>query len=120
MEQTNISSSLAGMINYLSPVAVNNLLFSDMSGATATEHWAQNCGCIAILAVHGSATALIMFYLLLQDTSPLFAATLTYFIPIVARMWGLADNEHLTSSMLISVIVIFAGVYIINRPDFPV
>jgi drug/metabolite transporter (DMT)-like permease len=42
----------------------------------------------------------------------------TYFIPIVATMWGFADNEHLTSSMLISIIFIFAGVYIINRPDF--
>jgi drug/metabolite transporter (DMT)-like permease len=33
-------------------------------------------------------------------------------------MWGLADNEHLTSSMLVAVIFVFAGVYIINKPDF--
>jgi drug/metabolite transporter (DMT)-like permease len=89
-----------------------------MSAATATEHWVRNLGFIAILAVVGSATALIMFYLLIQDTSPIFAATVTYFVPIVAAMWGLTDNEHLTSSMLISLILIFAGVYIINRPGF--
>jgi len=43
----------------------------------------------------------------------------TYFIPIVATLWGLADNEHFTSSMFISVAVIFAGVYLINRPWLP-
>jgi drug/metabolite transporter (DMT)-like permease len=42
----------------------------------------------------------------------------TYFIPIVATLWGIADNEHFSSSMLISIVIIFAGVYIINRPDF--
>ena len=102
----------------MSPVAIIFLLSSDMSAAMATDHWVRNLGFIAILAVIGTATALIMFYLLIQDTSPIFAATVTYFIPIVATMWGLADNEHLSSSMLVSLILIFAGVYIINRPVF--
>ena len=102
----------------MSPEAIIFLLSSDMSAAMATDHWVRNLGFIAILAVIGTATALIMFYLLIQDTSPIFAATVTYFIPIVATMWGLADNEHLSSSMLVSLILIFAGVYIINRPVF--
>jgi drug/metabolite transporter (DMT)-like permease len=102
----------------ISPVAIIYLLFSDMSSATATQHWVRNLGFIAILAVMGSATALIMFYLLIQETSPVFAASVTYFIPIVATMWGLTDNEHLTPSMMISLFLIFGGVYIINRPGF--
>ena len=102
----------------MSPVAIIFLLSSDMSAAMATDHWVRNLGFIAILAVIGTATALIMFYLLIQDTSPIFAATVTYFIPIVATMWGLADNEHLSSWMLVSLILIFAGVYIINSPVF--
>jgi drug/metabolite transporter (DMT)-like permease len=102
----------------ISPVAICYLLFSDLSSAAETENWVRNLGFIAILAILGSATALALFYLLIRDTSPVFAATVTYFIPIVATMWGLADNEHLTFSMLISIIFIFAGVYIINRPDF--
>jgi len=101
-----------------SPVAILYLLFSDMSAALATEHWARSLGCITILSVIGSATALIMFYLLIQKTSPIFAATVTYFIPIVATIWGLTDNERLTSSMFLSLIFIIGGVYIINRPDF--
>jgi drug/metabolite transporter (DMT)-like permease len=102
----------------ISPVAIGYLLFSDLSSAAETENWIRNLAFIAVLAIAGSATALAMFYLLIRDTSPIFASTVTYFIPIVASMWGIADNEHFTSSMFISVIFIFAGVYIINRPEF--
>jgi len=101
----------------ISPVAIIYLIFSDFSAAMATENWVRNLGFIALLAILGSATALAMFYLLIRDTSPIFAAMVTYFIPIVATMWGLADNEKLTYSMLVSVIFIIAGVVIINRPD---
>jgi drug/metabolite transporter (DMT)-like permease len=102
----------------ISPVAICYLLFSDFSATPETENWLRNLGFIAILAVLGSAMALALFDLLIRDTSPVFASIVTYFIPIVATMWGLADNEHITTSMLISIIFIFAGVYIINRPDF--
>lgn len=101
----------------ISPVAIIYLIFSDFSAAMATENWVRNLGFIAVLAIFGSATALAMFYLLIRDTSPIFAAMVTYFIPVVATMWGLADNEKLTYSMLVSVIFIIAGVVIINRPD---
>lgn len=102
----------------ISPVAICYLLFSDFSSALETENWVRNFIFIAILAILGSATAQALFYVLIRDTSPLFASTVSYFIPIVATIWGLSDNEHLTSSMLISVIFVFVGVYIINRPDF--
>jgi drug/metabolite transporter (DMT)-like permease len=59
----------------------------------------------------------IIYYLLIRDTSPVFASSVTYFIPIIATLWGIADNEHFTSSMIISIVFIFAGVYIINRPE---
>jgi drug/metabolite transporter (DMT)-like permease len=101
-----------------SPLAIIYLCFSDFSGPMQSENWVRNLCFIGILAALGSATALVIYYLLIRDTSPIFASSVTYFIPIVATFWGLADNEHLSSSMLISVILIFAGVYIINRPDF--
>jgi len=87
-------------------------------GLESLENWFRNLGYIAILAILGSASALALFYLLIRDTSPIFASIVTYFIPIVATAWGIADNEHFTSSMIVSIVFIFAGVYIINRPDF--
>jgi drug/metabolite transporter (DMT)-like permease len=101
-----------------SPIAIIYLLFSDMSAAMHTKDWLLNLGYIAILAVFGSAVALALFYILIRDTSPVFAATVTYFIPIIATIWGFSDNEHFTLSMLVSMLIIFAGVYIINRPSF--
>jgi len=83
-----------------------------------TENWVRNLCFIGILAILGSAIALVIYYLLIRDTSPIFGSSVTYFIPVVATLWGLADNEHFSSSMLVSVIFIFAGVFIINKPDF--
>lgn len=101
-----------------SPLAIIYLLFSDLSVPVHTENWVRNLSYIGILAVLGSAVALVIYYLLIRNTSPIFASSVTYFIPIVATLWGLADNEQFYSSMLISIIFIFAGVFIINRPDF--
>jgi drug/metabolite transporter (DMT)-like permease len=101
---------------FLSPFAVALLFFTDVHAAMETEHWLRNLGFIAILSVFGSAVALALFYLLIRDTSPVFAAIVTYFIPVIATLWGIADNEHLSSSMLVSVILILAGVNLINRP----
>lgn len=109
-------TSLAFLL--VSPLAIGYLLFSDLSTAMSTAHWGRNLGFVAILAVMGSAIAQALFYILIRDTSPVFASIVMYFIPIVATMWGLLDNEHLTTSMLISVIFVFAGVFIISKPDF--
>jgi len=101
-----------------SPLAIIYLVSTDLSVPMHTEIWIRNLCCIGILAVLGSATAVGIFYLLIRDTSPIFASSVTYFIPIVASIWGLADKEHFSSSMIISVVFIFAGVFIINKPDF--
>lgn len=100
-----------------SPFAIIILLNSDIHAAMETENWLRNLGCIAILSIIGSALANALFYKLIRETSPLFGAISAYFIPIVATLWGLSDNEHLTSSMFVSVTIILVGVYIINRQE---
>lgn len=100
----------------LSPFAIAILLFTDISAATETANWLHNLGFIAILSIFGSAIAVALFYLLIRDTSPVFASMTTYFIPIIATMWGILDGEQMKSSMLVSVFIILVGVYLINRP----
>jgi drug/metabolite transporter (DMT)-like permease len=107
-------TSLAFLL--MSPVALGMFLFTDFHAATETANWMRNLGFIVILSVIGSAFSLIIFYSLIRDSSPVFASMTTYFIPIIATLWGLSDNERLTSSMLFSVFIIFCGVYLINRP----
>jgi drug/metabolite transporter (DMT)-like permease len=124
--QTRIACSLEGMLNGLQitslaffmvglPTAIY-LLFSDFSHAVQTDHWVRNLGFIAILAIMCSATALAIFYPLIRDTSPVFASIVTYFIPLVATLWGIGDSEHLSTAMLYSVVFILCGVYLINSP----
>jgi len=100
----------------ISPIAIVIFLFTDIHAATETANWIRNLGFITILSVFGSAIGLALFYLLIRDTSPVFASMVTYFIPIVSTFWGIADNEHLTTHTMASVILILAGVYLINRP----
>jgi drug/metabolite transporter (DMT)-like permease len=101
----------------IGPIAIIHLLCTDFSAAIHTENWLRNLGFIAILAIMGSATALAIFYFLIRDTSPVFASIVTYFIPVIAILWGLNDHEHFTLMMLFSFLIILAGVYIINKPD---
>ena len=100
----------------VSPFALALLLSTDIHAVFLTSDWLLNFGYIAILSVVGSAFANVIYYFLVRDTSPVVASVVAYFIPIVATLWGLSDNEHLAPTMFISVLLILAGVYLINRP----
>ena len=72
-------------------------------------------GYISFLGIMGTAIALILFNHLVQITTPIFTSTVTYFIPIVAIIWGLVDGEILITGQIIGIVTIFAGVFITNR-----
>nr|WP_258179064.1 DMT family transporter [Pontibacter ummariensis] len=70
---------------------------------------------IAILAVVGTAMALVLFNKLIHISTTLFASSTTYLIPIVALMWGVLDGETIQLWHYVGMVVILAGVYIVNR-----
>jgi drug/metabolite transporter (DMT)-like permease len=70
---------------------------------------------IAILAVFSTAVALILFNKLIHITTTLFASSTTYLIPIVALMWGVLDGETIHLWHYMGMVVILAGVFIVNR-----
>ncbi|MGB8490853.1 MAG: DMT family transporter [Bacteroidales bacterium] len=100
----------------VSPFALTLLLSTDLKAVLLTPHWLLNFGYIAILSVVGTAIANVIYYFLIRDTSPVVASVVAYFIPIVATLWGLSDNELLAPAMFLSLLLILAGVYLINRP----
>jgi drug/metabolite transporter (DMT)-like permease len=67
---------------------------------------------ILVLGVLGTGIANIIFFKLIQISSPVFATSVTYLIPIVAFFWGLLDNEMLTFVQFIGAFVILIGVYL--------
>jgi len=70
---------------------------------------------ISILAILGTAFAKTLFNKLIQISSPLFATSVTYLIPIVAVIWGLLDHENLSFIQLIGGSIILTGVYLANK-----
>ena len=70
---------------------------------------------IAILGVVGTGIANIIFFKLIQISTPVFATSVTYLIPIVAFFWGLLDNESLTPMQFFGALIILVGVFTANK-----
>ncbi len=70
---------------------------------------------VAILAILGTAIAMIYFNKLIKISSPVFASSVTYTIPIVALFWGIMDGEHISLWQIVAGAIILLGVYITNR-----
>jgi drug/metabolite transporter (DMT)-like permease len=62
----------------------------------------------------GTGIANIIFYKLIQISTPIFATSVTYLIPIIAFSWGMLDNETLTLVQLLGAVIILLGVYLSN------
>jgi len=95
--------------------AVVILFFTDFStkvNLPATQHAMLF---VMILGVVGTGVANVIFYKLIQISSPVFASSVTYLIPIVACLWGMLDNEMLTPLQFFGAFIILVGVYLANK-----
>lgn len=72
-------------------------------------------GYIVLLAFMSTALANLLFYKLLRISSPLFASSVTYVMPIVAVMWGVLDGEQLQAGHFVGMAAILGGVYLANK-----
>ena len=69
---------------------------------------------VTLLSVFGTALAKIMFNKLVQISTPVFASSVTYLMPIIAVMWGLLDGEGFSLWQAIATGFILWGVYLAN------
>ena len=109
LELTSLAFMLVG------PFAGIYLLFTDFSLAISTNDYLLNLSYIAILAVIGTVLALVIFNTLIQQTSALFGASVTYLIPVFAIMWGIFDGEKITIIQFLWIGLILTGVYLVNQ-----
>lgn len=75
----------------------------------------QALGYVAILAIFGTALSVIVYNLLIKQAGILFAASVTYVIPIVAVLWGLFEHEAITLFHLLFIAVILCGVWLVTK-----
>ncbi len=92
------------------------LLFSDFF-STYEYNETTNTALIyvSVLALVGTAFAKTLFNKLIQISTPLFATSVTYLIPIVAVFWGVLDHENLSIVQFIGAAIILLGVYLANK-----
>lgn len=69
---------------------------------------------VAILAVIGSAVALVLFNHLLSISSAVFSSAITYLMPVVSVSWGFLDNEPFMWAHAVGMLLIFTGIYVTN------
>lgn len=72
---------------------------------------------VIILALVGTVISTVLFFRLVQETSPIFAASVSYLMPIVAIMWGLLDGELMTFFHIIGMLLILGGIYLIRSDE---
>jgi drug/metabolite transporter (DMT)-like permease len=73
-------------------------------------------GFIAILGIIGTGFSNILFFKLIQLSSPVFASSVTYIIPVVAFTLGsLFMNESLSLIQLLGAMIVLVGVYFSSK-----
>lgn len=100
----------------IGPLAAVILCFTDFFHILGTEKGAVGSLLyLTILAVVGTAFAVILFNMLIKKTSAVFATTVTYLIPVVAILWGVFDGEKLNFFSFGFMCVILIGIYLVNK-----
>lgn len=72
-------------------------------------------GMVIILGALNSGLAAVIFNYIMQISSPVFASSVTYLIPVVATLNGFFDGELISILHYVGMVVILIGVYLINK-----
>ncbi len=73
-----------------------------------------SCAYVFVLGALGTALAIILFNALIKITDAVFAASVTYVVPVVAIVLGVLDGEVLLFEHFTAMLVILVGVYLVN------
>ena len=112
LDSTDITTIVFLIVGPLSGVYVFNTDFIVLFDNNKAY---ESLAYIIILAIICTALAGVIFYKLIKISSPTFATSVTYLIPIVALFWGFIDGEKLIGQYFVGVALIFSGLYLVNK-----
>ena len=69
---------------------------------------------IFLLSLFGTAIAKVLFNNLVQISTPIFASSVAYIMPIIAVSWGVLDGESFGLWQGVATVIILLGVYLAN------
>ncbi|WP_053990489.1 DMT family transporter [Mangrovimonas sp. TPBH4] len=70
---------------------------------------------VTILSFFGTALAKVLYTTLVQISTPVFASSVTYLMPVVALMWGVLDGESYSVLQGLATAIVLLGVYLSHR-----
>jgi drug/metabolite transporter (DMT)-like permease len=70
---------------------------------------------VGILSLFGTALSKVLFNSLIQMSTPVFASSVTYLMPLVALMWGMLDGEGFSALQWLAAFIILIGVFLSHK-----
>ncbi len=99
----------------LLPFAIVILFSTDFLSVMKTHPKAYfSLGYISILAVLGTAFALVVFNFLIKKTTAVYASSVTFLMPVIVLLWGVFDGEDVGVLHIVALSLILFGVYVLN------
>ncbi len=117
LHEINSFTAAVGAFAFIGPIAIIYLFANTdfQNHLMNSPQGFSSFGYICILAIAGTALAVIIFNSLIKQAGTVFASSCTYLIPIVAIGWGLLDGEQISLLQICSMGIIILGVWIINK-----
>ncbi|WBB95263.1 MULTISPECIES: DMT family transporter [unclassified Solwaraspora] len=92
------------------------ILALPLGGLTAPDFRLDAVVSLLILGVLGTGAAYALNYRLITDDGPTLASTVTYLLPVVAVVLGfLVVNEQVAAFMVLGMLLVLAGVALVQR-----
>ncbi|MFT5581751.1 MAG: drug/metabolite transporter (DMT)-like permease [Psychromonas sp.] len=98
----------------LIPALIANGIFGTLETVTTNEFALEGLLYLGILGVVGTAIAVVIFNRIITLRDPLFASSVTYFIPIVAILIGFFFAEKINLAQIASMLIVLIGVFFAN------
>ncbi|WP_080240128.1 DMT family transporter [Spirosoma rigui] len=107
--------STAWLFAFAGPIALLTLMPTDFFDRVVNHQNGWALSALVTLGVLGSGLMSIFFNRVMQLSSPLFAASVTYLIPIVALGWGVLDGETIYAVQFAGMGICLVGIWLINK-----
>jgi drug/metabolite transporter (DMT)-like permease len=104
-----------GLLTAIGPLAGIILFSTDFIEVTKTKDSFWPLAYAIGLGVVSTGLATVLFNKILQISSPVFASSVTYLIPIFAFIWGILDGEAITAQHFLGMGIILFGVFLVNK-----
>ena len=115
LQDIDALSITALAFSIIGPLSAFYIFNADFLTLAKTDQGVEALLYIALLAVVGTSSAVVIFNKLISRSSAIFASSVTYLIPIIAILWGAFDGEIITMHHILAVAIILSGVYLVNK-----